>query len=206
MSSPSGRPLRLVEEESPALHVRAMNDLRYIRETMENASSFTAISGWGQVVVGATALAAGALAMTRQSPLEWLAVWLATAALGMATGTITTALKARTAGQPMLRGPVRRFALSFAPPILVGAVLTAVLIRAGMLNILPGVWLLLYGTGVTTGGAFSVRTVPLMGLCFMALGTVTFLLPAHLGDWMLMLGFGGLHVLFGIIIARRYGG
>jgi len=59
---------------------------------------------------------------------------------------------------------------------------------------------------VVTGGAFSVRIVPAMGFAFMALGTVALLGPMIWSDWLLMAGFGGLHVLFGAIIGARYGG
>ena len=100
----------------------------------------------------------------------------------------------------------RRFFLNLAPPLLAGAVLTVALAAAGKFELLPGLWLLLYGTGVLTGGAFSIRAVPLMGLCFMVLGIVTLLLSPHWNPVMMGVGFGGLHLLFGAVIARYYGG
>jgi len=107
---------------------------------------------------------------------------------------------------PLLSGPARKVVFSFSPPMLVGAVLTIVLYRAGLLGVIPGMWLLIYGAGVITGGTFSIRIIPLMGLCFMVLGAVALFSPASWGNAFLAAGFGGLHIVFGAVIARNYGG
>lgn len=195
-----------VEEEPPALHDRAMDNLRFIRETMERASSFTAVPGWGGVVMGVTALCASLVAALQTTRNLWLATWVVEALLALIIGGWAMDRKARRAETPLLSGPGRKFALSYSPPILVGILLTIVLYRAGMMHALPGMWLLLYGTAVVTGGAFSVKIVPVMGICFMLLGAVTLFAPAAWGNYLMAAGFGGLHIIFGIIIARRHGG
>ena len=204
MASPQRVPRR--PDEDPALHVRAMDNLSFIRQTMERATAFTAVPGWGGVGMGVLALAAAGVAETRLTPTEWLVTWLVTSALGLTLGGWTMAAKARRAGTTVFSYSGRRFVLSYVPPLLVGALLTGVLVRAGLWTALPGTWLLLYGTGVVTGGAFSVRVVPLMGLCFMVLGAVALFGPAAWGNLLMAAGFGALHIVFGLIIARRYGG
>ncbi len=188
------------------IDARAREELRYIRDTLERAGSFTAVPGWGGVIVGLTAFGAAAVAWNQTSRAAWITVWLVEAALAAIVGIWAVAWKAKSAGVPLLSGPGRRFALSFAPPIAVGALLTAVLWRAGLVTSLPGMWLALYGTAVITGGAFSIEIVPLMGLCFLVLGAVALFSPAAWGDAFMAAGFGGLHVIFGTLIARRYGG
>jgi hypothetical protein len=189
-----------------SLDAHARDNLRFIRRTMERAGSFTAVPGWGGVAVGLTALAAAAVAWRQASATLWLVTWLAEALLAAMIGGWTVVWKAKAAGLSLLSAPGRRFAFSFAPPIVVGALLTAVLVRAGLVAALPGMWLLLYGTGVVTGGAFSIEAVPLMGLCFMALGVAALFSPAEWGNLFMAAGFGGLHLVFGAVIARRYGG
>jgi hypothetical protein len=197
--TPPGQP-------APTLHARAMDNLSFIRSTMERATAFTAVPGWGGVAMGITALAATVLAFRSATVNEWLTVWLTASVLAFAIGGWAMALKARRGGTTVFSYSGRRFVLSYVPPLAVGALLTLVLVRAGLYGALPGTWLLLYGTGVVTGGAFSVRVVPIMGLCFMVLGAVALLAPPTWGEWLLAAGFGGLHILFGLIIARRYGG
>src|SRR5271157_3222069 len=189
-----------------ALDDRARDNIRFIRETMERAGSFTAVPGWGGVAIGITALGAAAIASRETLPRAWLAIWLGEAAVALAIAGWTTYSKASRAGSSLWTGPARRFAYSFAPPLLVGALLTVLLVRIGFPGAVPGVWLMLYGTGVVTGGAFSIRIVPLMGLCFMVLGAVALFCPWGWGNAFLAAGFGGLHILFGSVIARNYGG
>jgi hypothetical protein len=200
------RSIRATRAEPVSLHTHAMDNLRFIRETMERAGSFTAVPGWGGVAMGVSALGAATLASQQPTLERWLSTWLLEAAFAMALAVIAIRRKSKAAQGPVLSAPARRFILSFAPPLMVGGLLTAVLYRAGIPAAIPGTWLLLYGTGVVTGGAFSVRVVPVMGLCFMALGAVALFCPFALGTTFLAVGFGGLHLAFGIIIARRYGG
>lgn len=189
-----------------ALDDRARDNIRFIRETMERASSFTAVPGWGGIGMGITALGAAMIASQQPSHLAWLLTWVCEAAVAVAIAVWTTYSKAREAGMAILSGPGRRFAYSFAPPLFVGVLLTLLLARIGSIDAVPGVWLLLYGTAVVTGGAFSIRVVPLMGLCFMVLGAAALFCPWSWGNAFLAGGFGGLHIIFGAVIARKYGG
>lgn len=192
--------------EHVALHDRAMDNLRFIRETMERAGSFTAVSGWGQIGIGITALIAAVAAGSVSDPQRWIGIWSIEAIIALGIGGWTVARKAYSAGLPLLSGPGRKVALSLAPPLVAGAMLTAVLFDAELLWPLPGMWLLLYGTGVVAAGAYSVRIVPVMGMTFMMLGTFALLAPVGWGNLLMGLGFGGLHIFFGLMIAWRYGG
>ena len=192
--------------EPPALHVRAMDNLAFIRDTMEAAGSFTAVSGWGMVAVGVIAIVAAPVAAAQPTVLQSLYVWMAAAVLAPVVNLWAIVRKARRAHVPLLGGPGRKFVLSFSPPILVGALLTIVLYRAGLVHAIPGTWLLLYGTAVVAGGAFSVRIVPVMGICFMLAGALALFTPPSWNPWIMAAAFGGLHIGFGIPVAWRHGG
>jgi len=183
----------------------ALEDIRFIRDTMERSASFTAVPGLGQVAIGFSALAAAWLAARQTSPASWLSVWLGEAVLAVSIGLVAMQRKAQRLGAALTSGPGARFARTFLPAIVAGGILTVALFNAGLARLLPGTWLLLYGVGVFTGGAFSVRVVPAMGASFMLAGAAALLLPAW-GSALMAFGFGGLHILFGSIIARRYGG
>ncbi len=183
-----------------------MDNLRFIRRTMEDALCFTAVSGIGEVAVGVTALAAAWLAAHQATPLGWLLVWLGEALIAACVTGGAVVWKARQARLSLTSRPGRRFVLGLLPPLGAGALLTYAVFAAGAERLLPGLWLLLYGTAVVTGGAFSVRIVPVMGLGFMALGGAALFAPAAWGNWLLAAGFGGLNLMFGLVIARRHGG
>jgi hypothetical protein len=183
-----------------------MDNLRYIRETMERSTAFTGISGWGEVAIGGTALLASWIAANQANFKHWVAVWVAEGLVSLLIAGWSMDRKARAAKMPLMSGPGRKAVFSLSPPIVAGALVTIVLARARLVSAIPGVWLLLYGTGVVTGGMFSVSAVPIMGLCFMVLGAVALFAPPEYANFFMAVGFGGLHLVFGLIIARRYGG
>lgn len=189
-----------------AMHDRAMDNLRYIRETMERSGSFTHVSGMGGMFMGLVALTASALAWQATSAAVWLTIWLVAAGLSLAVAALMMGRKSHAEGMTLLTGPGRKFTWNVIPPLAAGAVLTVALVRMGSMDLLPGMWLLLYGTSIVTGGSYSVRPVPVMGAAFMLAGTAALLSPASWGDAYMALAFGGLHVVFGIVIWRKHGG
>ncbi len=191
---------------SPAPEVRAAEHLQFIREMMARSGSFTAVPGWGTLAMGVTALPTALIAGLQATPGRWLAVWLLDAALAAGLGAVALWWKTRRSGVSLRSGPGRKYVLSLLPPFVAGLLLTIAVWQSGYVDLLPALWLLLYGAGTITGGAYSIRAIPLMGVGFMALGAVALLVPFAWGNVLLAVGFGGLHIGFGLIIARKYGG
>lgn len=185
---------------------RAIDNLAFIRETMERSASFTAVPGYGGMLMGVTAIVAAYIANIQVYLVDSLAVWLIEAALAFAIGLLAMWQKSKIAGQSLISTPSKKFAMSFAPPMFVGVVTVLGLWKFGHYYEMAPVCMLAYGAAVACGGAFSVRIIPVMGWLFMACGTIAFLLPTSYGNLMMAISFGGLHIIFGAIIARRYGG
>jgi hypothetical protein len=200
------RDLPDMAEDPSSLHGRAAADLRFIRRTMERSATFTAVPGWGGAAMGGIGLVAAGVAAVQPSAERWLITWLAAAAVAFSVGLITMQQKARRAGIVLGGASTRNFAISLAAPLIAGATLTAGLWLHGVWQLMPTVWLLLYGAGVLTGGTFSVAPMRVLGLSFTALGVASLLTPASWGNVWLALGFGVLQIGFGWYIARRHGG
>jgi hypothetical protein len=189
------------------IHEHALENLRVIRETMERAGSFTSIPGWGGMVIGVSAGGAAVVAQrVVADPRAWLRVWLIEAGVAAIIGAATMAVKWRRTSTPFMSGAARRFFVSYFAPLIAGAALTFTLAHRGAFDPIPAVWLLLYGSAFVSSGAFSIRVIPAMGVCYMLLGGLAALVRLPVGTLILGAGFGALHIIFGFIIARRYGG
>ena len=193
-------------EEPESLHGRAMDNLEYIRDTMERSTEFTAVPGYGGVFMGITAFGAGYIASLQPTIELWTLTWILEAYLAVTIGTLMMWQKSKYVKSSLDSEPAKKFALGFAPSILSAMVLTVLLGSKGFAQYLPTVWLTLYGSAVVAGGAYSVKAVQVKGWVFIGLGAVSIFVPHHYGNWLMVAGFGALNVIFGLIIARRHGG
>lgn len=200
------RPAIQKDSERSAAAREALGSIRYIRDAMARSESFTAVPGWGGAVMGVVGLAGAMIASTREQPSEWLQVWLGAAVVAAAIGIITIIRKARRVGEPVFGGAGRKFVLGIMPAVFAASILTMVMYQSGLQDRLPALWLLMFGVAVLTAGFASIRLIPLMGLAFMLMGVVAFLIPASWGDVMMGIGFGGINIVFGIMIGLRHGG
>ena len=185
---------------------RAIDNLAFIRETMERSTHFTAVPGYGGMLMGVTAIAAALIANSQIYLRDSLATWLVEAVLAFAIGLLAMWQKSKIGGQSLASVPAKKFARGFAPPLIVGVAIVLGVWRYGDYEAMPAICMLCYGAAVVCGGAFSVRIVPVMGWCFIALGAAAFALPSNYGNLMMGASFGLLHIIFGAVIARRYGG
>ena len=185
---------------------RAIDNLQFIRETMERSTVFTSVPGFGGIFMGATAIAAAVIASFQPVIRDWIIVWLAEAFLAFAVGLFAMWQKSKITGTSLLSAPAKKFAKSFLPPLLCGVFITLGLWRFGHFEMMIPVWIICYGAAIVCGGAFSVKAVPIMGWCFIAVGAITVFLPVNSGNLMMAFSFGVFHIIFGIIIARKFGG
>ncbi len=185
---------------------RAIDNLKFIRETMERSTVFTSVPGYGGILMGATAAVAAYIAHSQAYIRDWLLVWLMEAGLAFFIGLLAMWQKTKLTKTSLFSTPARKLLMNSLPPMLCGVFITLGLWRFGHFEAMIPVWILTYGAAVVCGGAFSVKAVPIMGWCFIALGAVAFFLPANMGNLMMGLSFGVLHIVFGLIIGRRFGG
>jgi len=206
---PKLSPIRNDEfEENEPVNIgdRAIDNVRYIREMMERSAHFTAVPGYGGMLMGATAIVAAYVASQQVYLRDWLIVWLTEAFLAFAIGLLAMWQKSKIAGQSLFSAPARKFAFGFVPPLVCGIAITLGLWRYEHYEVMAPVWMMLYGSAVVTGGAFSAKVVPVMGWIFIVAGCIAFALPAVYGNYLMGASFGLLHIVFGAMIARRYGG
>ncbi len=195
-----------MHSETPAaIESRALGTLAYIRASIESSSSMD-VPGMAGIVMGIIGvLAAVAVSLPRLAP-HWLAIWLIAAALALLLGGALVARQLVRRGHSRYLGPARRFLLCLCPTLLAGAVLTMVLESAGTTGLIPGMWLLLYGCAVLSASTVTTaeiaRLISIMGGLFAGLGLIAFALPAISHTVTLGLGFGLLHIIFGILIGR----
>jgi hypothetical protein len=200
-------PLRKETEDQPVnIGDRAIDNVKYIRDMMERSASFTAVPGYGGMLMGTTAVVAGYIASQQIYMRDWLIVWLTEAFLAAAIGFLAMWQKSKIAGGSLTSAPARKFAFGFAAPLVAGVAITLGVWRYEHYEVMAPIWMLCYGAAVITGGAFSVRAVPVMGWFFMAFGAVAFALPAAYSNYLMLASFGLTHIVFGAIIAKKYGG
>lgn len=185
---------------------RAIDNLQFIRETMERSAIFTSVPGYGGILMGATAIVAAYFANAQPLIKDWLTVWLIEAVLAFAIGLLAMWQKSKIGNVSLTSAPAKKFAMSFLPPLVCGVFITLGLWRFGHFEVMMPTWMLLYGAAIVCGGAFSVKLIPIMGWCFIALGAVAFFLPTDFGNVMMAASFGVLHIVFGAIIAKKFGG
>ena len=194
------------EQQLPSMDFQAENQIRYIRDVMSRATTFTAVPGKGMILMGGVALIAAAVALTSAGTNVWLLAWLGAVLIAPVLGFVALVRKARRTKTSLRSGVGQKFIVSFSSCMLVGLVLSIGIWKADQLVLLPGVWMLLYGVGTLTGGALSIRIIPLMGVLFILAGSIALFVPLFWGNLLMAISFGGFHLVFGVIITRYYGG
>lgn len=183
------------------LDVHAIATLRYIRASMEAAGS-VAVPGSAGIAMGVVGLIATALSMTPALQSHWLAIWLAAAPIAITAGGSLLARSTTVASFVATGTPGRKLALALLPCLFAGAAMTAVLLNAAHTAAIPGTWLLLYGCALISASVCTKQIVGWMGVCFAGIGLVALIAPTGFQLALLGCGFGGLHILFGILIGR----
>lgn len=195
-----------------------IRDIAQIRTIMERSSKFLSLAGWAGIMAGLYALAGAYIAYEvldfnpdrliysqPQSAGLRKVIALAVIILLLAIGTaiFLSHNKAKKRGEKLWNAIVKRLVINMAVPLVVGGLLILILIAKGLIGFIAPFTLLFYGLALYNAGRFTYEIVKSLGLIQIGLG----LLSAYYIEYGLIcwaLGFGAVHILYGVYMHYRY--
>ena len=191
----------------------ARENLRVIRQTMERSTKYSTLSGISGVLVGLAGIAGvvatwvlGPGAAIYHHPLRLASIWIVTLFTAIGIDLICNKRRAARVGKHIVSSLGAHIVLAALPAFFAAGILTYFFFQHHLLIYLWGVWMLCYGLAICAVGLFSVRPATYLGSAFVIAGAATLLMPAvpyHL--IMMAVTFGGFHILYGVLMARRHG-
>jgi len=183
------------------LDAHAAATLRYIRASMD-AAARVSIPGSAGIVMGIIGVAAAAISLAPPFKQHWHLVWLSAAPVAASAGGLLLTRPASLLSFTASGTAGRKLAFCLLPSLFAGAAMTLVLWSGDRMNAVPGTWLLLYGCALISASVPTTALVAWMGICFVGLGIAALFAPFVPQMILLGLGFGGLHIVFGILMGR----
>lgn len=195
------------------------DELAQIKAMMERSTKFLSLAGWSGIVAGVTGVVAALMAanltgalgselvlaanFSRSTDVSLLIIALVALTVSIAGVVLLSNKKARRDSLPVWTASSRRFVSNMAIPLAVGGILSLTLALKGVAGLIPAVMLLFYGLAMFIAGNFTFGEIRYMGMIEMALGLLAVWFPRYsLVIW--AIGFGLLHIVYGIYLHLRY--
>lgn len=195
----------------------ARDHLRVIRQTMERSTQYSTLSGWSGILIGIVAIVGVyltrsmlggqpvAIQTVRDAAPRLGLLWATALVLSVAIEFLYNKRRATRVGKRVVSRLGAHILLAALPAFLACGVLTAFFYEHNLLPYILGIWMLCYGLAICAVGLFSARPVTYLGSAFVVSGAITMLAPLTIHLYMMALTFGGFHIIYGIVMARRHG-
>lgn len=207
--------------QSTFMNKKNEEDLAVIRSLMEQSSRFISLSGWSGVFAGSYAIVAALIAFilfkengvtyfeaTRQSYssmllMQLLSIGCITLVLAVSTGIYLTVRKSKKRELPIWNAISKKLIINLFIPIVVGGVFClALYIHSNMVLIAPAT-LIFYGLGLINASKYTFNDIRYLGYSELLLGLIALFFTGY-GLLFWTLGFGVMHIIYGILIQRKY--
>ncbi len=197
-----------------------IEDIKEIKEMMNRSSRFISLSGLSGISAGVIALAGAWLAhrmvfnkgtldynsplLTTDVAMNLLGLAIATLVLALIAGVFFTTQKAKKTKQPLWDIQTKLLLINLAIPLVAGGVLCLVLLQHGFIGLMAPLTLVFYGLALVNASKYTLKEIRSLGIVEIVLGLISsYFIGYGLLFW--ALGFGILHIVYGIIMQIKYG-
>ena len=199
-----------------------IKDIAEIRSMMERSSKFLSLSGWAGIMAGLYAFTGAYLiyavfdfnpgkilypegeVFTSSVLWEVIICGLIVLILSVGTAVVLSSRKAKSRGEKLWNSTSRRLVNHMAVPLVSGGLLILVLTFQGLLGLIAPLTLLFYGIALYNAGGFTYKEIRILGIIQIVLGLASIIF-IEFGLLFWALGFGLMHIIYGIFIHSKYG-